>query len=206
MKPRIILSALIIPLGLIIASVPDYKISSARSNPEIILSEVRSGAHLITTDEVAEIIINKDPSFQLIDVRNPDEFEKFNLPGSINIPIDNILSSEWVAIFELQSGTNVLYSNGTTKANEAWIILRHKGYINNNVMQGGLNHWAETIMNPIPPANLSPDDEIAKYNFRRGAGQALGGGVLSVDTGSVDAPAKPVIKKTDKKKRAAGGC
>jgi len=74
------------------------------------------------------------------------------------------------------------------------------------VMQGGLNYWAETIMDPKAPASTSPDDEIAKYDFRKGASMALGGGSVSTTkTKSASSP-KPVIKRKKKKKRAAGGC
>lgn len=206
MKPRIILAAFIIPLGLIIAAVPSHKTLSKKVSPENILNEVKSGHQLITTDQVAKMIIEKDPSFQLIDLRSPEEYAEFSLPGSVNIPLDNILSEEWTNLFDQQIKINILYSNGTTKANEAWMILRQKGYTNNYVMLGGLNYWAETIMNPDPPENIDPDDEIAKYNFRKGAGQALGGENQSVIKTNVTKPDLPVIQKTKKKKRAAGGC
>jgi hypothetical protein len=101
---------------------------------------------------------------------------------------------------------NVFYSNGTLKANEAWMITRQLGYSNNYVMQGGLNYWAEVIMNPIPPSQTSPDEEIAKYNFRKGASQALGGGAAEENTSEAALPAKPVIQKKPDKKRVAGGC
>ena len=206
MKTRIILATFLIPLGLIIAAVPNYKTISSNVSPNEILSEVKSGIQIITTDEVAEMIIAKDPSLTLIDIRNPEEFEKFSLPGAINIPIDNILSDEWIDLFDQDIKMNVLYSNGTTKSNEAWMLLRQMGFENNYVLQGGLNYWAETILNPFPPANISPDDEIAKYDFRKGAGQALGSGNISVNPDSENIPKKPVIKRKNKKKRAAGGC
>jgi len=206
MKPRFILAAFIIPLGLIIAAVPTYKTLSSGVSPEEILNEVKSGVQIITSDEVAEMIVANDPSLQLVDIRNPEEFEKFSLPGALNIPIDNMLAEEWVDIFDQDVKLNVIYSNGTTKSNEAWMILRQMGYESNYVLQGGLNYWAETIMNPEAPASTSPDDEIAKYDFRKGASQALGGGSTSVNTDKSSAPKKPVVKRKPKKKRAAGGC
>jgi len=206
MKSRIILAVFVIPLGLIIAAVPTYKTLSSNVTPKEILSEVRSGAQIITTDEVAEMIIAKDPSLLLIDIRSPEEFEKFNLPGALNIPIDNILSDEWIDIFDQNIKMNVLYGNGTTKSNEAWMILRQLGFENNYVLQGGLNYWAETIMNPKPPSNINPDDEIAKYDFRKGAGQALGGASISVNQGNESTTKKAVVKRKKKKKRVAGGC
>jgi rhodanese-related sulfurtransferase len=207
MKPRIILTSILIILGFIIAAVPAYKTNVSVETPEDILIEVRSGVHFISTDEVAHLIVSKDPSLQLIDVRTPEEFDKFNLPGSINIPIDDILSDDWKDYFSNSIKSNVLYSNGTTTSNEAWMILKQKGYAGIYVMHGGLNYWAETIMNPEPPATSSPDDEIALYDFRKGANQALGGGSASINQEKQTTTTKPlVVKKKKKKKRAAGGC
>ena len=56
------------------------------------------------------------------------------------------------------------------------MLTRQLGYRNNYVLQGGLHYWVETIMNPTPPEPTSPSEEMAKYDFRKGAGMALGGG------------------------------
>ena len=69
------------------------------------------------------------------------------------------------------------------------------GWENNYVMEGGLNYWAEVIMNPIPPAQTSPDEEIARYLFRKAASSALSTGATT-DTSASTAPlAKPPIIK-----------
>lgn len=49
------------------------------------------------------------------------------------------------------------------------MITRQLGHENNYVLQGGLNYWAETIINPHAPRSTSSDDEFAKYDFRKGA-------------------------------------
>ena len=85
------------------------------------------------------------------------------------------------------------------------MLCRQLGYENNYVLQGGLNYWVETIMNPEKPGPTSPDEEIARYNFRKGAGQALGGGA-EMETSSQPAPELPKIAPRPQKKRAQGGC
>ncbi len=100
---------------------------------------------------------------------------------------------------------NIFYSNGALKANEAWMITRQLGYKNNFALEGGLNYWAEIIMNPTAPESTSSNEEFARYDFRKGAGMALGGSIIETSsTGS--ASAKPQITAKPKKKRAAGGC
>lgn len=86
------------------------------------------------------------------------------------------------------------------------MITRQLGFQNNYVLQGGLNYWVETIMNPDEPTSTSPNEEIAKYNFRKGAGMALGGAaVTSQPSASVKSPVPPVSKRK-KKKKVQGGC
>ncbi len=206
MKMRLKLAMAIIPLGIIIAAVPENTTRPYKLTAPQLLDEVKEGMQFVTTDDVADMLIQKDPSLQLIDVRDKDSYDKFHLPGAINIPLADILSVENEDYLNQDVKMNVFYSNGTTSSNQAWMITRQLGYINNYVMQGGLNYYAETIMNPSAPASTSPDDEFARYDFRKGASAALGGGNLNATTEDAPSAPKPTIKKRAKKKRAAGGC
>lgn len=208
MNARLILATAVIPLGLIIAAVPENTTKPYKLTAEQLLEEVKSGTQFMQPEEVADMVISKDPTLQLIDVRPVDEFEKFSLPGAINIPLVDILSNEWEETINQDVKLNVFYSNGTNDANQAWMITRQLGYQNNYVLQGGVNYWAETIMNPEVPATTSANEEFAKYDLRKGAGMALGGAAettqpaAAVATGS----AKPPIQKKATKKKVAGGC
>ncbi len=208
LNARIVISALLILFGLIIAAVPEnttkpYKLTSGQ-----LLEEIKGGTQFIHPDQVAEMLINKDPYLRLIDVRSQDEYDKFHLPGAINIPLDNILSDQWTDILDQDGTMNVFYSNGTTHSNEAWMLVRQLGYANNFVLEGGLNYWVETIMNPSSPASTDPADEFAKYDFRKGAGRALGAGELAPaqQEGASTAPKPTIATKIKKKKVASGGC
>jgi len=206
MNVRLKLAAIFIPLGLIIAAVPENTTKAYKLTAEELLEEAQEGAQFMSTDEIADMVIQKDPSFQLIDVRAQNDFEKFHLPNAINIPLTDILAEDWADVLDQDVKMNVFYSNGTMKANEAWMITRQLGFENNYVMQGGLNYWVETILNPKAPASTSPDEEIAKYDFRKGASMALGEGAISNVKSTKSNSPKPVIKRKKKKKRAAGGC
>ncbi len=208
MNPRLLLALFIVPLGLIIAAVPQDTTHPYKLDASQMLTEATSSSQFLTPDLVADMLVQKDPNLQLIDVRTPDEFLKFSLPGAINIPLTDLLSEEFKDILDQDIKMNVFYSNGTLHANEAWMITTQLGYKNNYVLQGGLNFWAETIMNPTAPSSTSPDEELAKYDFRKGASMALGGGVADnpVSAGSEgNAPAKPIVRKATKKK-VQGGC
>ena len=207
MNARLILAAAVIPLGLIIAAVPENTTRPYKLTAEELLNEVSEGQQFMSPDEVAHMIISKDPSLQLIDVRSAAEYEKFSLPGAINIPLENLLSDDYTDILNQDIKLNVFYSNSSNHANQAWMITRQLGYHNNYVLQGGLNYWAETIMNPEKPAEGSPNEEFAKYDFRKGASEALGGGTAVSASSTINAPAaKPPIVKSKKKKGVQGGC
>jgi sulfur-carrier protein adenylyltransferase/sulfurtransferase len=208
MKPLKLLALFVIPMGLIIAAVPQNKTNPYKLTAEEVLNEANTRTQFVTADVVADMIVKKDPSLRLIDVRSQEEFEKFSLPGAINIPSTSLLSVEYADILNQDIKMNVFYSTGTLAANEAWMITRQLGYTNNFVLEGGLNYWFDAILNPQKPASVNSDEEFAKYDFRKSAGLALGGGGLAVQPASdqtVTSP-KPVIKPAAKKKKASGGC
>ncbi len=207
MKPRILLAIIVIPLGLIIAAVPENTTHVFKLTAEQLLEETNAGVQYYSPEEIADMIINKDPSIQLIDVRNDDEYTKFSLPGAINIPLVDLLEEDWEAYLNQDVKINVFYSNGTLKSDKAWMITRQLGYENNYVLMGGLNYWVESIINPEAPSSTNSDEEFAKYDFRKGAGMALGGGaIVSNQKKSSTTPIIPSLKSKPKKKRVQGGC
>jgi len=209
LSPRMLVTGLLVALGLIIAAVPKNTTTPYKLSANQILDEIKSGTQYLEPEQIAQMLVEKDPYLQLIDIRPQNEFEKYSLTGAINIPIDNLLSPDYTEVFDQDVKLNVFYGNGTTSANEAWMLLRQLGYKNIYVLRGGLNYWAETILNPTAPSNTSPNDELAKYDFRRGAGQALGGGELSSQQSASGSSAKakvPGPKPTGKKKKVSGGC
>ena len=206
MNSRVIISIILVSLGLIIAAVPANTTKQYKLTADEMVALANSYEQYITTDQIADMLVQKDPSLQLVDVRTPDEYDKFHLPGAINIPLSDLLSEDWEYYINQDVKMNVFYSNGTLKSNEAWMITRQLGYLNNYVMQGGLNYWAETILSPETPPSTSPDEEIARYNFRKGAGQALGGAVESTESDESSAAPIPKLTKKPQRKRAAGGC
>lgn len=208
MNARLILATAVIPLGLIIAAVPENTTKQYKLTAEQLLEEVKSGTQFMPPEEVADMIISKDPTLQLIDVRAVDEYDKFSLPGAVNIPLVDILSPEWEDVINQDVKLNVFYSNSSTDANQAWMITRQLGYQNNYVLQDGVNYWAETILNPEVPPATSPNEEFAKYDLRKGAGMALGGAAETTQPAAAVATggAKPPIQKKQTKKKVAGGC
>lgn len=207
MKPLKLLALIIIPMGIIIAAVPANKTKQFRLTADELLQEAGAGVQFISPDVVADMLVQKDPSLRLIDVRTPEEFDTYSMPGAINIPLSNLLSDEYTDILNQDAYMNVFYSNGSVYANQAWMITRQLGYENNYVLEGGLNYWFGNILSAQAPSQTSPDEEFARYDFRKSAAAALGGGSVVSTEGdaAVKAAVKPPVTAKAKKK-AAGGC
>ena len=193
-------------LGVVIAMVPENTTKPYKLTAEDMVIEVQGAAEMVTADDVAHWLISKDPSLQLIDVRSPDEFHKYHLDGAMNIPLSVILSDEYRDYVDQGVKMNVLYSNGTLDSHKAWMILRQLGFENNYVLEGGLNYWFDTIMNPQEPSIYSPNEEFAKYDFRKAASAALGGGAVALTAPAKSKSEKPKVIRKKKKKAPEGGC
>ena len=207
MKPLKLLALVIIPLGIILAATPADKTKHFKLTADELLQEAGAGVQFISPDAVADMLVQKDPSLRLIDVRTPEEFDAYSLPGAINIPLSNLLAEEYTDILHQDAYMNVFYSNGSAYANQAWMITRQLGYENNYVLEGGLNYWFGNILSAQAPSQTSPSEEFAKYDFRKSAAAALGGGGVVAAEGSAPAvkAAKPVVTAKAKKK-PSGGC
>ena len=200
----VFLSILLIGLGIILAFLPE-KHHSPEISPKDLLAEINNNTRFFSCDQVANSIIEADPLLQLIDVRTPEEYKKFSLPGAINIPLDSLLIPDWEAYIDQADVVTVFFSNGTVFANQAWVIYRRKAFDNLYVMKGGLNSWVETILRPQEPSQIESQEEFEKYSFRLAASQYFGGGKQDVSN-STKNKRKKVLRKKRKKGAVEGGC
>nr|WP_321353523.1 rhodanese-like domain-containing protein [uncultured Draconibacterium sp.] len=146
MNARIKISVALAGVGLILAFLPFNAAKSFQLKPTELL-EVSSNSDIyFTVDEVARFVNNEDTTIQLIDLRSTSEFMESNIPGSINIPFDDLLNPNWEGYLNQDKVRNVYYANGDETANMAWTIVSGLGYPNSFVMKGGMNKWYLTVM------------------------------------------------------------
>ncbi len=192
-------------LGILLAISPAGTRTPEYFSSDEITGLIASKSNFVTAEDVARMIIDKTPDLLLVDIRTPAEYEQYHLEGAYNIPLDKMFEKESQGIL-LSEMTIVLYSNGSTNAAQAWLLLQQKG-IQTYVLQGGMNYWAEVILNPTPPGDLVADSEILLYQFRMGASAYFSGsGVVSsqaAKTGNSKGALKPLPKK---KKKKGGAC
>ena len=182
-------------------------------NPETLLSNVISPERYISTDQLAKIYINQDPSYLVIDVRSENDYNSYSLPNSVNIPLNTLLSEDVEGYLNQDQFDVVLVSNDNFSANQAWILCNRLGYKNLHVLKGGMNEWFNTIINPKKPTETMSAKEHELYNFRKASSMFFG--VMYPEEIKVfkkpvvvkKAVTKKVIPKKKKKKMPTeGGC
>lgn len=180
--------------------------------PQELLSRVISPERYISTDEVASIIINQDPSYLLIDVRDEESFKKYSLQNAVNIPLAKLLDEDFEGYLNQDEYDVVLFSNDNFYADEAWILCNRLDYKNLRVLKGGLNEWFNTIINPTKPSENMAGIDYELYSTRKAASMYFGV-VYPEQVKKQPAPVKkaapkkvvvPVKKK--KKMPTEGGC
>jgi rhodanese-related sulfurtransferase len=76
----------------------------------------------------------------IVDIRSHDDYEKSRIPGSINIPMEQLSSR--ISLFEKYKNRVVFYcDNGKLSAVSANIMLNHVVQ-NFKVLAGGMKEWA----------------------------------------------------------------
>ena len=146
MNVRIKITVLLVGLAILLAFMPNPSSKTFKLKPDELLSKSASDEIYFTVDEVARFVNTEDSTVQLIDVRSANEFEKCNIPGSVNIPFDDLLNPFWSGYFSQKNIRTVFYGNSDQLANAAWTIATGIGSENCYVLKGGLNEWFKTVM------------------------------------------------------------
>ena len=172
MNFRIIISVLLTGAGLMLALMPAPKENTFKLKPEEFQHKMLAEEeNSFSVDQVARFVNREDSSIQLIDVRQPEEYKVCNIPGSINIPLSDLLNPDWQGYLDQEKVTNIFYSNGDRDASLAWGITTGLGYKNNSVMKGGLNEWYKTVMlSEFKGESITPRENVLfenRYKARR---------------------------------------
>ena len=171
--------------------------------PDNLMWDITQSSRFVTTDQVAQMIIEGDPTLELIDIRPIKDFESFSLTNAISIPLDSLMSPDYEDYLGIEDMNAVFYGNDDIKADQAWVIAKRMGYKSIYVMKGGLNCWIKTIIQPVEPGEVAPLEDFDLYQFRKGASAYFTGA-------KVEAPdaGKTGVKVVRRKKGAAvaGGC
>lgn len=191
---------LILAVGTVLISRED---EPDQIDPEELLREITQPTRYVTTDQVAKMIIQGDPSLMLIDVRNEEEYQEYSLPRSVNIPLKSLVEKENLAYFGVPGTKVVFVSNDDIQADQCWVLIKRLGFNGTYVMKGGLNSWMQTIIEPRVPGEDAAYADMETYSFRKGA-QMYFTGAQADDSGSSKVEVQ--VRRREKTNVAAGGC
>ncbi len=196
--------AILLLLGGLLAISPAGLRKSEILSTKELAAAITSRSLYATAEELSAWIIDKKADLNIIDLRSSVQFHEYHIPGASNIPLAKLFDEE--SLEQLPHDlTTILYSNASTDAAQAWILLKQKG-VDSYVLMGGLNYWAKAILNPEAPGDLVADSEILQYQFRKAASGYFKEG-LGINQSGEKSPVKPKPKiKFKKKKSAEEGC
>lgn len=92
--------------------------------------------------EPAQVHLRVEAGAVLVDVREPDYFGRFHLPGAINVSV-NAISQQAPEVFADPDQEIICYCNGGTRGPRAVKALQDMGYTNVFVLDGGLRRYME---------------------------------------------------------------
>ena len=144
---------------------------------------------------LADWLIKENSDFTLVDLRNEKEFNEYNIPTSVNIPIENILTSDL-----MRNQKIILYGNDDVASAQAWFILRSSNFKAVYILNGGLNAWKNEILFPKLDASATPEqtakfEKVKQVSLHFGGSPQIvsGGTTTSVSAQTTIAPSTPKL-------------
>ncbi len=164
----IILGAFIILLGLFFAMVTvkstskyDFKLAASE-----MLKKVVEENQFISLDQAKKFSSEKTKGIRFVDIRSPDEFVTYHLPGAINIPYERLLDEEFRSFFENED-KKILHGKNVSHANASWMLLTQYGYKNFSVLEGSVQDWKLYVDNKDIFKGKFTGPEKAAYDYKK---------------------------------------
>ena len=117
----------------------------------------QEGDHIKAVD-LADRMLAGTGDLALVDVRPPDEYAAWHLPGALNLTVPQMLGAEGASVLDGSAGKLVvLYSNGMVHPAQAWVELARRGHTNVRILEGGLTELKRDVL--TPPSLRGPISE-----------------------------------------------
>jgi rhodanese-related sulfurtransferase len=154
----------IVALGLIFVVLPERKthLIAEVSNAGYVASHP---VKLMTADELAFRLLDKEPKIQIVDVRTPAAFSQFALPGSRNIILRDFFSKDNNALFAQRHVKKILVAEDEAQERAACLLLQNLGYENLAALEGGLPQFQRTILDSTAfvPTGTRWDNDVKTF-------------------------------------------
>ena len=152
----------------------------------------------LSADDLADKMVNEDPSLIIVDIRPEVAYKAFSLPGAVNIPLDTWLGrKEEIEKMFLGKKSVVLVDDKGVGSRFASAYLQENEICDPFILDGGLEGFVRTIyMEPAKDIVLD-NAEMEKQRFREAAAMYFVGLSKPVEPEPYTQPA-PAQKKTVK--------
>jgi rhodanese-related sulfurtransferase len=156
--------SLVFALGVLFIFLPDRKTHLINKVSDANYMKTHAAATM-EVDELAFRIIDHEPNIRIIDVRTPESYSQFALPGSNNIQMRDFFNKEWNNSFSQRHIKKVVVGENETQEQSAYLLLQELGYENLAVLQGGFDTFKKTILasSPVVPTGTRWDSDIIQF-------------------------------------------
>jgi rhodanese-related sulfurtransferase/uncharacterized membrane protein YedE/YeeE len=187
----------VLALGIVLLILPERKqhLIDEVSNPSYIAAHPLK---IMTADELAFRIVDKESNIQIVDVRDSAEYGELALPGSQNIPMRDFFSKDWSSLFSQRHVKKVVVADDEPQARSACLLLQDLGYDNLAVLGGGLHEFRHTILDDTSfvPTGGRWDNDVKTFRD-----------TARIEINNMIEANKNVVPKAPKvKKKIKGGC
>ncbi len=187
----------IVIVGVAIVFLPDRKTALVQDATSAAFRQEHP-VRLISSDELAFRILDRDPRLVIVDFRSGDEFKALALPGSVNFPFDGLFRKESNSLLGIRHKEHVFVDKDGAVSDSAALVAAHLGFENIRVLQGGISDMQAAILNFQQPAGKATPDLADTYHFRAKARELLAK-MIDENKSASNRP-KPAVKKIQ------GGC
>ncbi len=125
--------------------------------------EWHAGMAKVTSERVVFDIMNERNDVVYIDLRQSEQYQRFSLPGAINMNPEEVLDRKYRAFFRRDSREKVFFSDGTSVPTQVWTIARRAGISHIYILEGGLNGMFEMLFTDKP----EEDNNNYMYGFSK---------------------------------------
>jgi len=161
------------------------------SSPRDLLNAAKAEITEIDPHEVAANLAH----YQLLDVREPDEYEQGAVPGAVHIPRGNLEFSVEGRLLD-KNAPIAVYCAGGVRSAFATKTLQDLGYTNVVSIIGGFNKWKDEGLTWATPQTMTAAQRVQYHRHlllpevgEKGQLRLLGAKVLLLGAGGLGSPA-----------------
>jgi rhodanese-related sulfurtransferase len=136
----VITLATLLLCGCSAGNAPDNSIAAT------LAQRIASGQDHITAAELADRLVSDLRDFELVDIREEEDYASGHIRGARNIPLARLIAADSLADIPV-GRTIVVYSNGSAHAAQAALLLHLTGR-DALALLGGYNYWQAYLHDP----------------------------------------------------------